>query len=253
MFVQYSKEQPDFHKEVRNFQLEERHHFMEAAEQVADGEHQLYWSVVHQRFVDMIERHIKLFIAHSHCTELEFETALLECKRKDVSQWPIVEKFLSVSDYQMLSSMLQQNTCLCCGDPFIGYLPEELAQKLLEYVQIRPGIHAQVRDFQLRERHLFLDDAPVDKGEHLLQWTDVHQRFLQLIQVHVDDFLNTVHCSDEELLHALRVSSTSDSPALSLFKMLLNTTDYEGFASMLRHNVCLCCGQQFNLHEAAGA
>merc|ERR1712080_508399 len=101
-----------------------------------------------------------------------------------------------------------------------------------------------LREFQTMERRRFMDaQERVAQGEHCLEWTDVHRRFIELIDVHIKGFLEEVHCSDEEFMNALVESKKSGSASsFALFSMLLNTGDYECFARMLQSNTCLCCG-----------
>merc|ERR1712072_232566 len=131
----------------------ERSRFMGAEEKTALGEHRLEWSEVHRRFVEMIEGYIKDFIRESNCNEQEFVSAMDQCMKGCSSEWPPFAKLLHVTDYTVFAKMLQQDVCLCCGEPFTGYRPEELAAKLKEYMQAHPVIHEQLRVFQTTERH----------------------------------------------------------------------------------------------------
>merc|ERR1712205_229541 len=150
---------------------------------------------------------------------------------------------LDVTDYTVFAKMLQQNVCLCCGEPFAGYRPDELAEKLTAYMEAHPVIHEQLRVFQTVERHRFVDaQERVALGEHRLEWTDTHRRFIELLDPHISDFLEQVHCSEQEFMNALSECRKSDgNSSLALFSMLLNATDYEGFARMLQTNTCFCC------------
>lgn len=256
MLLKYLRDHPTFHKQVRSFQLVERRRFVGVDENASRGEHRLEWSDVHRRFVELIESHFEGFIKSSGCIDKEFLNALGHCMNAGSASWPPFAKILHVSDYQVFSTMLQSNECLCCGQPFPGYQPEELAEKLEEYVQKHPSIHTEMRAFQARERGVFLEsptvgDTPLAAGEHRLEWTCVHQRFLQMIEAYVQDFMDEIHCDEDEFMAALRVSKTASTPSLSIFTWLLNTSDYEGFAKMLCSNVCLCCGSMFAGHEAA--
>merc|ERR1712093_261605 len=106
-------------------------------------------------------------------------------------------------------------------------------------------IHEQLRAFQTTERHRFMDaQERVHCGEHCSEWTDIHRRFIELIDVHIKGFLEEIHCSEQEFMNALSECRKSESPSsLALFSMLLNTADYESFSSMLQTNTCFCCGK----------
>jgi len=246
MLLKYMREHPEFHKQIRAFQLAERHQFMDAEERIAKGEHRLEWTEAHRRFVDLIDGHLQAFVKQSGCLDCELISALAKSMNNDSANWPPFAKVLSVTDYEVFSKMLQDNVCLCCGETFCGYLPGELAEKITEYVCSHPELHEEVRNFQMRERELFLS-IPVNPGEHRLEWSDVHTRFMQLVEVHVDKFMNEVHCSEEEFMTALKACRDAESRPLSLFAWLLTTSDYQEFATMLQANLCLCCGQRFQL------
>lgn len=250
MFIDFVKAHPHIHRKMRDFQLQERWRFITADEKVALGEHRLEWSDVHQRFVEMVEEVMQEFIQQSGCTEHEFTKAMSDCMKGCSSDWPPFAKLLDVSDYSNFSRMMQQNLCLCCGEKFSGYMPQEIAHKLAEYMKAHPAIHEELRGFQERERHAFFNvEECVQRGQHRLEWSDVHTRFLAMIDVHIQSFLEEIHCTDEEFMHAIdecRRQGTAGSKQLEILSMLLSAGDYISFALMFQSNICVCCGQNFS-------
>lgn len=251
MFLAHMRQHPEIHKQVRDFQLQNRSRFIGVEEQVAAGEHRLEWSALHRQFVEIIEGFMKDFIRESNCNEQEFVNAMDQCRKGCSSEFPPFAALMDVTDYLVFARMMQQNACLCCGEAFLGYRPEELAEKLTAYMQARPEIHEQLRAFQSSERHNFIDaQERVAAGEHRLEWTEVHCRFLELIDPHVKGFLDEASCSEQEFMNALSACKTTDSPSsLALFSMFLNTADYTGFARMLQTGICFCCGKGFTSDE----
>lgn len=245
-FLSFARDHPQMHRELRTFQLEERRNFMCADELTAMGEHRLEWSESHRRFVEMIERRIREFVSGTGCTEQEFMNAMIQCMRNDSAKWPPFAALLDVSDYEQFARMLQDNKCLCCGEAFSGYMPEELSSAFVAYLRARPAIHTEVRSFQIAERNRFMHaEEQVAAGEHRLEWSEVHQRFVELIDVHVTGFMIEAHCSEEEFVTALKAAKGSSLQEIVPLTALLCITNYEDFARMLQADLCLCCGEPF--------
>jgi len=246
MFFDFVKCHPSIHKDLRHFQLTERLHFMEADERIAMGEHRLEWSVAHNRFCTLIEKLMTDFHAEVACTEQEFVAAIEEIKREGSQWWTPFSKLLDTSDYQSFSRMLQDNVCLCCGDPFIAYQSGELLRMFLAYMRAHPSIHRRVRSFQLEERFLFKGtDEKVSAGEHRLEWSDVHRRFVEIIEGTIKDFIKESNCNETEFMTAMGECMQGCASEFPPFAKLLQVTDYTVFAKMLQQDVCLCCGEPF--------
>jgi len=247
-FLSFAREHPHMHRELRTFQLEERRNFVCADELTSKGEHRLEWSESHRRFVEMIERRIREFVSGTGCTEQEFMNAMIQCMRNDSSKWPPFAALVDVTEYEQFASMLQDNKCLCCGEAFSGYQPEELSSAFVEYLRVRPAIHKEVRSFQIAERCRFLHAVEqVAAGEHQLEWSNVHRRFVEILDVHITDFMIEAHCSEEEFMAALAAAKGSSLKNIAPLTALLNVATYEEFAKTLQTDACLCCGQPFNL------
>lgn len=138
MFFEFVRNHPEFHKDIRNFQLQERHCFMQAEERAALGEHRLEWSEAHRRFVELIERLMRAFNEEVACSEQEFAAAIEECKATSSPWWTPFCTLLDTTEYTAFARMLQDNVCLCCGEPFLAYQSAELLQMFLAYMRARP-------------------------------------------------------------------------------------------------------------------
>lgn len=135
----------------------------------------------------------------------------------------------------------------------LGFDPELLAKQFLAYLQTRPEVHGQVRQFQTDNSGHFINAVEkVSSGEHSLIFTDVHRRFVELMESFIAGFLSSSGCTEEMFISALRECKEMGSPLWTPFSVLLDTTDYEGFARMLQDNVCLCCGGTFVTDEEQG-
>merc|ERR1719440_642978 len=117
------------------------------------------------------------------CTEQEFIGAMMECRTMGSQWWTPFCKLLDISDYQVFAQMLQDNSCLCCGEPFLAYQSGELLSMFLAYMRGHPEIHKRLRNFQLEERFRFVNaEEKVSLGEHQLQWSAVHRQFVEIIE-----------------------------------------------------------------------
>jgi len=252
MFYDYAKARPAIHQEVRNFQMRERHFFLNTEENVCDGVHRLEWTDAHRRYVELLGAHIDDFLRGANSLEQDFADVLEECKKHEGSLWWMpFSMMLDTTSYAHFAKMLQDNVCLCCGGPFAGYKAEELAEKFHAYVIARPHIQQEVRRFQVRERHIFKGvEESVAAGEHRLDWSEAHRRYVAMLDTAVVDFLREAHGTEQEFAAMLDEYKLRCDPSwFTPFSLLLDTSDYSGFARMMQNDVCLCCGGPFKTDE----
>jgi len=247
MFFDFVKAHPTIHQDLRQFQMTERHRFMEAEERTSLGEHRLEWSEAHCRFVALIEKLMQDFHKEVACTQEEFVGAMMECKTEGSRWWTPFCKLVDTSDYQTFSRMLQDNVCLCCGEPFLAYQSGTLLRMLMAYMKEHPDIHKRVREFQLKERFRFVGaQENVALGEHRLEWSQVHRQFVEMIEEVIKDFVKQSNCTEQEFLSAMGQCMQGCNSEWPPFAKLLDVTDYTVFAKMLQQNACLCCGETFS-------
>eukprot|EP00416_Gambierdiscus_australes_P036517 CAMPEP_0171100804 /NCGR_PEP_ID=MMETSP0766_2-20121228/53176_1 /TAXON_ID=439317 /ORGANISM="Gambierdiscus australes, Strain CAWD 149" /LENGTH=138 /DNA_ID=CAMNT_0011560693 /DNA_START=32 /DNA_END=448 /DNA_ORIENTATION=+ len=102
----------------------------------------------------------------------------------------------------------------------------------LAYVHRCPHILASVRDFVTEHAAAFAELG--DSDEHKLEYTDIHRRFLELLDGHVQAFLELQGASEEDLLAALASVQEAGGDEWKPFKVLLDKTDYYTFAKMMQ-------------------
>merc|ERR1719201_1146534 len=131
-----------------------------------------------------------------------------ECKTAGSPFWSPFCSLLDTSDYTEFARMLQENACLCCGEQFVAYTPDQLVTMFKDFMRQHAAFHAQLRDFQLRERHRFMwAEEQTTLGEHRLEWTHSHCQFVDLIEAHMKEFTKVARITDQEFANAIRIST----------------------------------------------
>mmetsp|Transcript_103921 Transcript_103921/g.324810 ORF Transcript_103921/g.324810 Transcript_103921/m.324810 type:complete len:141 (-) Transcript_103921:132-554(-) len=107
-----------------------------------------------------------------------------------------------------------------------------LARGFLSYVQHCPHIMQSVKAFMAEHAAAFADLGETD--EHKLEYTEIHRRYLDLLDSHVAAFLKFQGATEEDFLQALASAQEGDEQEWRPFKALLNKTDYYTFAKMMQ-------------------
>ena len=70
--------------------------------------------------------------------------------------------------------------------------------------------------------------------EHRLEYTEIHQQFLELLEGHVSAFLKFKNANEEEFLEALKGVQDRSEEEWKPFRMRLEKTDYQIFAKQMQ-------------------
>eukprot|EP00929_Paragymnodinium_shiwhaense_P023541 TRINITY_DN14717_c0_g1_i2.p1 TRINITY_DN14717_c0_g1~~TRINITY_DN14717_c0_g1_i2.p1 ORF type:complete len:172 (+),score=38.31 TRINITY_DN14717_c0_g1_i2:72-587(+) len=126
----------------------------------------------------------------------------------------------------------------------------DLAGSFLGYVQRCPHVMKSIQAFVMENCGAFA--ALGEAEEHKLEYTEIHKKYLELLDAHVQAFLQFTHTSEEDFMVALaRVQDSDDAawkpfkdlgfftapgPTVSAFGLnaLIDKTDYYNFAKMMQ-------------------
>mmetsp|Transcript_90994 Transcript_90994/g.257062 ORF Transcript_90994/g.257062 Transcript_90994/m.257062 type:complete len:143 (-) Transcript_90994:59-487(-) len=108
----------------------------------------------------------------------------------------------------------------------------DLAPSFLEFVRRCPHVMQSIQAFVAENAAAFATLAVDD--EHRLEFTDIHQRYLDLIEGHVNAFLQFYGASADDFLAALSCVQSIDAQEWKPFQALLDKTDYYNFAKMMQ-------------------
>eukprot|EP00928_Gymnodinium_smaydae_P044771 TRINITY_DN29886_c0_g1_i1.p2 TRINITY_DN29886_c0_g1~~TRINITY_DN29886_c0_g1_i1.p2 ORF type:complete len:222 (-),score=38.94 TRINITY_DN29886_c0_g1_i1:67-732(-) len=116
-----------------------------------------------------------------------------------------------------------------------------LPDNFMLYLKDNKEVLEEIRAWQERYGDLFqgqLEELP-------LAATDAYNAFIALVDRHLEAFLASQQATADDFAEALIEMRKSSNPHWNAFDLVLQKVDFPGFASMLRRNVCLCCGGQF--------
>eukprot|EP00929_Paragymnodinium_shiwhaense_P023540 TRINITY_DN14717_c0_g1_i1.p1 TRINITY_DN14717_c0_g1~~TRINITY_DN14717_c0_g1_i1.p1 ORF type:complete len:154 (+),score=35.10 TRINITY_DN14717_c0_g1_i1:72-533(+) len=108
----------------------------------------------------------------------------------------------------------------------------DLAGSFLGYVQRCPHVMKSIQAFVMENCGAFA--ALGEAEEHKLEYTEIHKKYLELLDAHVQAFLQFTHTSEEDFMVALARVQDSDDAAWKPFKALIDKTDYYNFAKMMQ-------------------
>mmetsp|Transcript_52401 Transcript_52401/g.94059 ORF Transcript_52401/g.94059 Transcript_52401/m.94059 type:complete len:130 (+) Transcript_52401:79-468(+) len=115
------------------------------------------------------------------------------------------------------------------------------------YLQQHAEVLESIRNFQAAHRQYFM----VATEEYPLEATYSYHAFVQLVDYHLNNFLREQGATVDDFSNAMLAMKASQDPHWMAFDLLLQKVDFQGFASLLRSNTCLCCGGVFMAHADA--
>ncbi|CAE8650581.1 unnamed protein product, partial [Polarella glacialis] len=108
----------------------------------------------------------------------------------------------------------------------------DLASAFLMYVRKCPHVMMSVKAFVAENCQSFA--ALGDCEEHKLEFTEVHQGFIALLDQRVEAFLRSQGASEEDFHAALVALQGGGAEEWKPFKTLIDKTDYHTFAKMMQ-------------------
>merc|ERR1719331_981745 len=120
-------------------------------------------------------------------------------------------------------------------------IPPGLPGAFLAYLKVHPEVLDSIRDYQAKHRLVFIGSGE----EYTLEAKNSYDIFVDLIDTHLNAFLNQNGATSEMFAEALLDLKRTDNPHWMAFDLLLRKVDFPTLAGLMRSNTCLCCGGVF--------
>eukprot|EP00931_Biecheleriopsis_adriatica_P055902 TRINITY_DN33138_c0_g1_i2.p1 TRINITY_DN33138_c0_g1~~TRINITY_DN33138_c0_g1_i2.p1 ORF type:complete len:164 (-),score=36.31 TRINITY_DN33138_c0_g1_i2:133-624(-) len=118
---------------------------------------------------------------------------------------------------------------------------ETLPHAFLQHLKTNPEIIESIREFQVGYRSYFMADAASD--DFTQEMRSAYLEFVKLIDSAVANFLAIYGATEEDFVAGLKWMEATQDPHWHAYNMCLQKIEFEEFVSMLRSDICLCCGR----------
>eukprot|EP00420_Gonyaulax_spinifera_P014517 CAMPEP_0197900962 /NCGR_PEP_ID=MMETSP1439-20131203/50376_1 /TAXON_ID=66791 /ORGANISM="Gonyaulax spinifera, Strain CCMP409" /LENGTH=140 /DNA_ID=CAMNT_0043521905 /DNA_START=47 /DNA_END=469 /DNA_ORIENTATION=+ len=106
------------------------------------------------------------------------------------------------------------------------------AAGFLAFVRGCPHVMASVKAFVQQNAPAFSQLGETD--EHKLEYTEIHRRYVELLEGHVHSFVQVQGCTEQELMASIEACKDRGDEEWKYFRTLLNRVDYYTFAKMMQ-------------------